>query len=124
MIKGGNATVMISNMDKAIEFYTRTLGLKLENRFGDEWAEVDAGPGLRIGLHPGREGPKPGTAGSISVGFTVTGSIEDVVATLKSKGVTFEGPIRDNSKEEGIKLAFFADPDGNALYLCEVVKNW
>lgn len=124
MITGGNATVRVSSMDRAVEFYTRALGLKLKNRFGNEWAEVEAGPGLVIGLHPAGHGPKPGTPGSISVGFTVKGPIEDVVATLKAQGVTFHGSILDNSKEEGIKLAFFGDPDGNALYLCEVVKSW
>ena len=67
MIVGGNATVMVSNMDRAVEFYTRTLGLKLSSRFGDEWAEVEAGPGLTIGLHPAGNGPKPGIEGSISV---------------------------------------------------------
>jgi len=46
-----------------------------------------------------------------------------VVATLKAKGVTFHGPLLDKSKEEGIKLAFFGDPDGNSLYLCEVVHT-
>lgn len=123
MISGGNATVMVSDFDRAVDFYTKTLGLKLLSRFGNEWAEVSAGTGLTIGLHPAGHGAKPGTEGSISVGFTITGNIEDAVATLKSKGVVFHGPIRDNSKEEGIKLAFFGDPDGNALYLCEVVHG-
>ncbi|MCU1262991.1 MAG: hypothetical protein JWO80_5876 [Bryobacterales bacterium] len=35
MISGGNATVFVSNMDRAVEFYTGVLGLKLTNRFGD-----------------------------------------------------------------------------------------
>jgi predicted enzyme related to lactoylglutathione lyase len=122
MISGGNATVMVSDFGRAVDFYTKTLGLKLMSRFGDEWAEVSAGTGLTIGLHPAGHGPKPGTEGSISVGFTITGKIEDAVATLKSKGVAFHGPIRDNP-DEGIKLAFFGDPDGNALYLCEVVHG-
>ena len=122
MIAGGNATVMVSDFDRAVDFYTKTLGLKLMSRFGNEWAEVSAGPGLTIGIHPPGHGPRPGTEGSISVGFTITGKIEDAVATLKSKGVTFRGPVQDNS-DEGIKLAFFGDPDGNALYLCEVVHG-
>jgi catechol 2,3-dioxygenase-like lactoylglutathione lyase family enzyme len=122
MISGGNATVMVSDFDRAVDFYTKTLGLKLMSRFGNEWAEVSAGQGLTIGIHPAGRGPKPGTEGSISVGFTITGKIEDAVAKLKSQGVAFQGPIRDNS-DEGIKLAFFGDPDGNALYLCEVVHG-
>ena len=42
--------------------------------------------------------------------------IGDVVEVLSNRGVAFHGPVR----EEGpVKLAFFADPDGNALYLFE-----
>ncbi|MBV9406199.1 MAG: VOC family protein, partial [Acidobacteriaceae bacterium] len=48
MITGGNATVFVSNMDAAIDFYTQVLGLRLTNRFGDHWATVDAGKGLTI----------------------------------------------------------------------------
>jgi catechol 2,3-dioxygenase-like lactoylglutathione lyase family enzyme len=52
MISGGNATVFVSNMDRAVEFYCDVLGMRLSNRFGDHWATVEAGKGLTIGLHP------------------------------------------------------------------------
>jgi len=52
MISGGNITVMVSNMDASVGFYTEVLGMKLTNRFGDRWAAVDGGKGLNIGLHP------------------------------------------------------------------------
>ena len=85
-------------------------------RAENEWAEIEAG-NFKIGLHKASEhGPKPGTSGSISIGFNVTEPIEKVVATLKDKGVQFRGPIADN---DPVKLAFFGDPDGNSLYLCE-----
>jgi catechol 2,3-dioxygenase-like lactoylglutathione lyase family enzyme len=41
--------VIVSNMDRAVRFYTEVLGLKLKNRFGDHWATVVAGNGLTIG---------------------------------------------------------------------------
>ena len=34
MLKEGNVTVMISDMDRAIRFYTEALGLKLKYRHG------------------------------------------------------------------------------------------
>jgi hypothetical protein len=43
--------------------------------------------------------------------------IESVVKTLTSRGVKFTGPVID---DKAVKLAFFTDPDGNVLYLCEV----
>ncbi|MGO8999830.1 MAG: VOC family protein [Polyangiaceae bacterium] len=117
MIAGGNATLVITDMDRALRFYVETLGFKLRARFGDDWAEVDAGDGLVLGLHRARShGPKPGAHGSISVGFDVNQPIAEVVEVLANRGVQFHGPV----KEEGaVKLAFFADPDGNALYLAE-----
>ncbi len=116
MIASGNATVMVSDMDRAVDFYTRILGLKLAARVGSDWAEVET-PGLTLGLHPAGDGPKPGTPGSISIGLVVEGSIETAMGTLEQRGVRFHGPVLDS---DAVKLAFFGDPDGNALYLCEV----
>ena len=71
-------------------------------------------------MYVGREGP--GTTGSISLGFNVNSPIDEVVATLQSRGVQFRGPIQDDA-DGGIRLAFFGDPDGNDLYLCEVTRS-
>ena len=119
MIEGGGPTIYVSNMDRAVEFYTEVLGLRLVSRYGDEWASVDAGKGMTIGLHPAAERMgAPGTLGSINIGFNVTQSIDVVVRTLESRGVTFDEPIKGDANGS-IKLAFFGDPDGNSLYLCE-----
>lgn len=115
MLKAGNVTAAVSDFDRAIGFYTETLGLQLKYRMGDHWAEV-ATDGLTIGLHPQMEGQKPGTQGSLSIGFVVD-SIDPAVAKLQERGVSFHGPVQDT---DFVKLAFFADPDGNPLYLCEV----
>jgi catechol 2,3-dioxygenase-like lactoylglutathione lyase family enzyme len=92
MISGGNATLFISNMDQAVQFYTQVLGLKLTNRFGDHWATVEAGKGLTIGLHPASpKFPAPGTKGSMMIALEITDSIERVVARLAEKGVSLKG---------------------------------
>ena len=119
MIEGGTPTIYVSNMDRAVEFYTEVLGLRLISRYGDEWASVDVGKGLTLGLHPAAERMgAPGTLGSINIGLNVTQSIDDVVRTLESRGVTFDGPIQGDTNGS-IRLAFFGDPDGNSLDLCE-----
>ena len=122
MITGGNATVFVSDMDRAVAFYTATLGLKLRQRFGDHWAEVETS-GLVIGLHPKSDNaPAPGTSGAISIGLSVGTDIDDVVRQLSAKGVRFRGQVlRDG--QGGVALAFFGDPDGNDLYLCQVVRG-
>jgi len=63
MIEAGNATIMVSDLDQAIRFYTEVLGLRLQYRAGTE--------------------------------------------------------IRETPNEP-VRLAFFGDPDGNDLYLCEL----
>jgi len=118
MVTGGNATVFVSNMDRAVQFYTEVLGLKLTNRFGDNWATVEAGKGLTIGLHPASpKYPAPGTKGGIMLGMEIEGAIEKVVANLGKKGVHFKDSI---VKAEAGNFVHLEDPDGNDIYLWEV----
>jgi catechol 2,3-dioxygenase-like lactoylglutathione lyase family enzyme len=116
MINGGIATIYVSDLDRSVRFYTQTLGFKLRFRAGGDWAEVDAGNGLVLGLHgtpPGEQ--RYGKSGSITVGFNATEPLDQVVASLKQRGVQFRGPISGDA----VRLAFFGDPDGNDLYLWE-----
>ena len=109
-IISSNVTVMVSNMDVAITFYTQTLGLKLKNRHADHFAEVEA-PGVIIALHPSKE-IKTGTNMSIALGVK---DLDQSVAAFEKKGIKFY-----LYNEAGIRLAFFTDPDGNTLYLAPV----
>ena len=117
MLQEGYVTVPISNMLRSIRFYTKALGLKLRYRAGNEWAEIK-GPAIILGLHPMmemRRASKPGKS-CMSIGFTVK-KLETEMAHLKKKGVRFAPKIMD---EGPVRLAFFNDPDGNPLHLCEV----
>ena len=125
LIEGASPTIFVSDLSRAVRFYTETLGLKIAYRGGDHFAMIDAGGGCMIGLHPpGRRAPGPGTPGSIQVGLNVTQPIEEVVRQLQERGVSFDdhdgSPVVDDG---AVKLAFLRDPDGNELYLCEVVKS-
>lgn len=120
MINGGNITIYVASVDVSIQFYTQVLGLALRMRSGSDWAEIDAGPGLLIGLHPANEPhfPKPGTRGSVAIGLNVTRPLEEVVSELETRKVQFQGPIVE---DEHVRLAFFQDPDGNPLNLAQVL---
>jgi catechol 2,3-dioxygenase-like lactoylglutathione lyase family enzyme len=119
MFNGGNVTIYVTDMDRAVAFYTDTLGLSLIFRAGDHWADIDAGAGLHIGLHPASTRvPAPGTAGAVTLGLRIDEPIEHVVALLEQRGVVVDGP--DPDAEGRLRLAFFTDPDGNPLYLAEV----
>jgi catechol 2,3-dioxygenase-like lactoylglutathione lyase family enzyme len=121
MIQGISATIFISDMDRAVDFYTKSLGLPLAGRWGNEYASIDLGKGIAIGLHPAQSrSPKPGSHGAIQIGLAVDKPLEDEIKDLQSRGVVFHGPIIDDGQ---VRIAFFGDPDGNDLYLVEV-KKW
>ena len=105
-------TIIVSNMQRSIDFYTKHLGLPLKTRYGDEFAVVEA-PGVTIGLHPAKEGgPKPG---SLSIGL----GVDDVAASrqqLEERGVAFTGDI---VSDPPMRFAFLRDPDGVEVYLAE-----
>jgi catechol 2,3-dioxygenase-like lactoylglutathione lyase family enzyme len=116
MFEQCNVTVMVSNMDRAVDFYTQSLKLPLGNRYGDEWAEIQA-PGVAIGLHPQGERISGGVAGNMSIGFRVK-DLAAAVDELRQRGVT----IDDSAIREGgvDRVVNFADPDGTPLYLIEL----
>jgi catechol 2,3-dioxygenase-like lactoylglutathione lyase family enzyme len=120
MFRSGNVTIYVTNMDRAVQFYSETLGLKLAYRFGDHWASVECGKGLTIGLHPTNEPMRadPGPIkGRTAIGLELEGTMEDAMKKLGSKGVKFEGVI-DEGKAG--RFCHFHDPDGNLLYLAEL----
>ncbi len=120
MVSGGNATIFVSNMDSAVLFYTEILGLKLTNRFGDNWATVEAGKGLTIGLHPASpKYPAPGTKGSMMLGLEIDEPIAGVISRLSEKGVRF-GPV---TRDKPGAFVHLEDPDGNSIYLWEVNRE-
>ncbi len=118
MFTSGNATVYVSDMDRSVRFYTETLGLRLAQRFGNHWAQVEAGS-LNIGLHPASAQMPAGRNGSTMIGFEVAGNIEETMKTLQSRGVKFHGSI---NKDRAGKFVAFKDPDGNGLYMFQLEK--
>lgn len=121
MIHGGNATLFFADVDAAVRFYTEVLGLELRFRAGNHWAEVCAGKDLVIGIHPvGPNTPPPGVRGSIEIGLNVSEPLDDVMTTLRGRGVAFEGPVIDS---EGVgRFAHFVDPGGHRIYLWEAAN--
>ena len=118
MFNYGNVTVMISDMDRSIEFYRDLLELKIKRQYGKDFVEFEA-PGLIIGLHPNINNRTYDTKlGNVLIGFGVK-DLESIVKKLSDKGIDLR--IHD---EGPVLLAFFTDPDGTQLYLVEEKGNF
>ncbi|MEZ6241971.1 MAG: VOC family protein [Phycisphaerales bacterium] len=116
MMRAGIATLFVSDLDRAFAFYTKTLGLAPGMHVPGKWAQVSAGDGFQIGLHPSSDESPAGATGSMSIGFYADRPIDQAVADLKKAGVRFDGAVVDDGP---VRLASFTDPDGNPLYLAE-----
>ena len=108
----------VQDLDRALQFYTDVLGLPLKHRFGDRWAEVEAGS-VTIGLHPVEEGEQVQGEGGGTASFTVE-NIETLAAQLREKGASV-GEIRNPPRG---KFMMVTDPDGNQLHFIEFSPNW
>ena len=116
--------VVVSDMDRSVEFYRDKLGIPLKFQ-SPEWTEFQTGV-TTLALHGGgvpRSGPPTGDpskqAGACSIGFNV----DDVDATyqeLQAKGLQFVMPPTQRD-EEGIKLAVALDPDGLPISFAQLV---
>ncbi|MBL4706183.1 MAG: VOC family protein [Flavobacteriales bacterium] len=109
-LKACRVNVMVSDIGASIEFYQGILGLEMVNRYGDHYAEIQ-GPGLMLGLHPSSDKLKIGN--NLSIGFGV-GDFDLAVKELEAKGIELKV-----ENEGWVRLAYFADPDENQLYLAE-----
>jgi catechol 2,3-dioxygenase-like lactoylglutathione lyase family enzyme len=108
--------VAVSDLERARSFYEEKLGLSAaeENEGGVRY-ECGAGTGLFVYPSPEHAGKSTATL----VGWVVD-DIEKVVGDLTSEGVAFEqyeGDLQTDEKgifqAEGMKAAWFRDPDGN-----------
>ena len=119
---GGNASIYVTDMERAVAFYTEKLGLNLKVRVGTEWAELDAGKGLVIGLHLARPPATvpAGTAGSINIELAAAGKLDDIVAEMKRRGVVFKG---ETQEWPAVRLATMLDPDGNEVLVAQVLDT-
>ena|SRR5829696_5896690 len=114
------ATVPVKDLDVAARFYEETLGLSradAENTEDHEAILFESGD-TTINVY---RSSFAGTNRATALTWAVD-DVNDVVRTLKSKGVTFEHYDLPDTRREGdvhvsgdIKVAWFKDPDGNIL---------
>ncbi len=115
---------LVSDMDKAIDFYQNTLGLKFLSREVDEehgeefsYFQLEGGD-LELLKRLDREKGPINTpnfeerANSPHLAFTVE-DFGEAIQKLKQKNVSFIG--KPNEIENKVKWAYFSDPDNNII---------
>lgn len=114
------AWIVVGDIEKAIQFYTETVGLQLKEfckEFG--WAELTGHQGgCRLGIAQANpsESVLPGENAVITM--TVK-DINEAKEQFAKKGVTFIGDTLEIPNH--VKLQLFIDQDGNKLQLVEVL---
>jgi catechol 2,3-dioxygenase-like lactoylglutathione lyase family enzyme len=106
-------TVSTRDFDAAVEFYGTVLGLPLTSRYGQKpGAEFETGSLTIAVLESEAFGIEPRT-NNHPIALQVD-DVESARAELEARGVAFKADTLDSGV---CHMAFFADPDGNALML-------
>ncbi|MER8499898.1 MULTISPECIES: VOC family protein [unclassified Mesorhizobium] len=124
MLANSNATanLAVKDLAKARAFYEGTLGLKEVHNEGGELIVYESGD-TAINVYRSNFA---GTNKATAVTWTVGDELGKIVKALKSKGVAFEhydmpglALEGDVHVGQGMKVAWFKDPDGNILNLVD-----
>lgn len=110
----GQIGIVVKDTDRAVEFYRDTLGLQFLFRFGS-LAFFECG-GVRLMLSP-PEGTEPYHAASVL--YYQVADLQRAVATLRSRGVTFEDEphLIVRMPDHELWMTFFRDSEDNLLSL-------
>jgi len=113
---------LVSDVERALDFYTRHLGFKLEQRMSSAFAKVSradltlwlAGP-QSSAARPMPDGRRPEPGGWNRFVIEVK-DLDSRVAQMKQEGMRFRNEIVVGP---GGKQILLEDPDGNAIELFE-----
>jgi len=110
----------VSSLEETKRLFVDLLGLEVkeyDERFN--WMELEGEEGSRIGFGQpmGDDGQKAGSNAIVSISVD---NLEETKAILETNGVQFFGETIEIPDE--VKLALFADKDGNQYFLAEQLK--
>jgi catechol 2,3-dioxygenase-like lactoylglutathione lyase family enzyme len=119
--------VIVEDVGRSVDFYTRVLGLRLAHRSGP-YAQLDTGA-TRVGLYEraamaatlGRplRSPDP-DAPAFELGFKVD-DCDAAYAALVAKGA--RGVVEPTDRPWGQRTGYVLDPDGHLVELAEDVSG-
>jgi catechol 2,3-dioxygenase-like lactoylglutathione lyase family enzyme len=111
--------------DRCVDFYTRVLGMTLEE-FGAGRLALKFG-GQKINIHD-RSTKTDGyarhpTPGSLDICFLADRPLDEVIAQLKAHGVPIElGPVARTGARFPLRSVYVRDPDENLIEIAEPAR--
>ena len=112
-VTGVKYMLMVEDMNRAMEFYSKTFGLPIGYQ-SPHWSELTAGDAV-VALHSGGSGQRVATGLSFQVD-----DIDAAVAAVRTGGGTVVNePYAPQG--EGIRLADLVDPEGNGFMVSQPV---
>lgn len=125
----GHVHLRVSDLERAIGFYSGVLGFELQQRYGTEAAFLSAGGyhhhiGLNTWESKGATPPPPGHTGLYHTAFLYPDrrALAQVLKRVLEAGIPLEGAA-DHGVSEALYLS---DPDGNGveLYRDRAPEDW
>jgi lactoylglutathione lyase len=117
----------VADLDRSIAFYTRLLGMKVQDRHASEARKVEvaligygekaSAPFLELIKDTGERAPAQVTPANIHIGID-TSDLRKLCAVLEKKDVTFIRRLKERADGSGLS-AWIRDPDGHELELAE-----
>jgi catechol 2,3-dioxygenase-like lactoylglutathione lyase family enzyme len=105
-------SVPVTDVERSARFYEETLGLPKTSNGG--WPEFRLGENVSLYLvEPRRFGVEAWAPHTAHIALRVP-DVAEARRALETKGVEFQGDTLDTGV---CRMAFFRDPDGNALML-------
>lgn len=116
----GHVHLKVSDLDRAVGFYSGVLGFEVMQRFGSQAAFLSAGGyhhhiGLNTWESADGSPPPPGTTGlyHLAILYPTRAALADALRRLQSAGIALDG-----AADHGVSEALYLhDPDGNGLEL-------
>ena len=125
----GHVHLKVSDLDRAISFYSGVLGFEVQQKYGNEAAFLSAGGyhhhiGLNTWQSKGGTLPPPGHTGLFHTAFLYPNRVELAKAVRR---VIDAGHQIEGASDHGVSEAvYLSDPDGNGveLYRDRVEADW
>lgn len=118
--KTSSAIVAVSDLERARDFYTNTLGLEPRGEDMDDVLGYRTGDTTLVVYRS--EGVRPGTGNAVA--WSGGDEVEAIAEALRAKGVTLEeypdlgmDIHRSVHRRDGFAAIWFKDPDGNILHV-------